>query len=113
LKNFSFSWILEVSVDSAQIRVENKAGYAARVLIHYQNSKGQEQLYNSGSFPILQTSVFDIEDNTKSIEIEVQMYSFISLMRTIFKTSDACPHTRCFVITGTIFKAEWNENCCQ
>jgi len=106
-------WIVEISVDSVQIHVENKGAYVARVLIRYQDSKGQDQLYNSGSFLSLQSALINIEDNVKSIEIEVQMYSFINSLRTIFKTSDPCPHTRCFVIRGTVFKSEWNENCCQ
>jgi hypothetical protein len=96
-----------------QIRVENKGAFVARVLIRYQNSKGEEQLHNSGAFPSLQSSLIDIDDNTKSIGIEVQMYTFIDSVRTIFKTDDPCPHTRCFVVSGTVFKAEWNENCCQ
>lgn len=104
--------IVEISVDSVQVRVENKGGYIARVLIRYQNSKGQDQSHNSGSFPALQTSVINLEDNIKSIEIEVQMYSFINSVRTIFKTSNTCPHTRCFVIWGTVFNAGWSENCC-
>ncbi len=96
-----------------QIRVENKGAYVARVLIRYQNSKGEEQLHNSGDFLSLQSSLINIDDNAKSIEIEVQMFIFINLARTIFKTDNPCPHTRCFVVWGTVFKAGWNENCCQ
>jgi hypothetical protein len=107
------SFIIEISVDCAKIRVENKGGYMARVLVHAQNSQGQDQTYNSGTFPALRSSVINIDDDAKSIEIEVQMYAFISTIRTIFKTSNACPYTRCFVIWGTVFKADWSEVCCQ
>jgi len=113
LTNVFFLWIIEISVDSVQIRVENKGGYVARVLVRYQNSKGEEQSHNTGTFPVLQTASINLDDSTKSIEIEVQMYSLFSSFRTIFKLSSPCPHTRCFVIWGTIFNAGWGENCCQ
>jgi hypothetical protein len=105
--------IAEITVDSVKIRVENKGGYLARVLIHYHDSAGQEQTYSSGNFPALQTSLITLDDSAESIEIEVQMYAFIMTPRTVFKTNNPCPHTRCFVIGGTIFKADWNEVCCQ
>ena len=93
--------------------MENKGGYLARVVVRYHNSAGEEQSYSSGSFPALQTSLITIDDSAKSIEIEVQMYAFIMTTRTIFKTNNPCPHTRCFVIWGTVFKADWGEVCCQ
>ena len=105
--------VIEFSVNAVQIRVENKGAYVARVLLRYQNSEGQEQSHKSGSFPALQTALINLDENTRSIEIEVQMYSFINTVRTIFKTDNPCPHTRCFVIWGTVFKAGWSENCCK
>ena len=96
-----------------QIRVENKGAFLTRVLLRYDDSKGQDRLINSGTFPSLKSTVLNLEENTKSIDIEVQMYTFINTVRTIFKSSNACPHTRCFVVWGTVFKAEWNENCCE
>ncbi|CAF0814684.1 unnamed protein product [Adineta steineri] len=109
---FAFLIINEIFVDSIQIRVENRGGYIARILIRYHNSKNEEQLHTSGGLSSFQSSTINIENNVKSIEIEVQLYAFINSLRTIFKTTNPCPHTRCFVICGTIFKADWNEIFC-
>ncbi|UJR23798.1 hypothetical protein I4U23_026775 [Adineta vaga] len=105
---FSFN-----EINSIQIRLENRGAYIARVLVRYQNSKNQGQLSNSGGLSSFQSATINIDNSVKSIEIDIQMYVFFNSLRTIVKTTNPCPHTRCFVTWGTVFKAEWNELCCE
>jgi hypothetical protein len=109
LKDFFFS---DKPVDSGFARVENKGAYLARVLVRFQNPQGEEQLRNSGTYPVFQSRLIEIDDNAKEIEIEVQVDLFINKFQTIFKTNNACPQTRCFVVWGTIFSTGWSEVCC-
>ncbi|CAF1577205.1 unnamed protein product [Adineta ricciae] len=102
-----------IVINSIEIRVENRGAYVARVVARYQTSKNEEKVSNSGSLTSFQSKTVVIENNAKSIEIDIQMYVFFNTLRTILKTSNPCPQTRCFVVWGTIVKAEWNELCCQ
>ncbi|CAF0740913.1 unnamed protein product [Didymodactylos carnosus] len=95
----------------SSIRVENRGGYVMRLLVTYE-SEGQSKVQNTGTYPVFQSRTITIPEGSRSVEIEAQADVFVNSFRTIFKTSNQCPQTRCFVVWGTTFNSAWSEQCC-
>ncbi|CAF1177820.1 unnamed protein product [Adineta ricciae] len=62
-----------IVINSIEIRVENRGAYVARILVRYQTSKNEEKMSNSGSLTSFQSKNVVIENNAKSIEIDIQI----------------------------------------